>query len=66
MIKDESPAIREYGMGFGEYFKNKPKPKNDKEMKKQMDEFMYWYNHVRKQSDTKKTPDEMYKEIYGE
>lgn len=66
MIKDEIPAIREYKMAFKEYFKDKPKPKNDKEMKKWMEEFIYWYNHVRKQSDTGKTPDEMYKEAYGE
>lgn len=65
MTKDKIPAIREYRMGFKEFFKDKPKPKNDKEMKKLMDEFRYWYNHVRKQSDTGKTPDEMYKEIYG-
>ncbi len=67
MTKDESepPAIREYHMAFEEYFKSKPKPKNDKESKKQLGEFMYWYNNVRKQSDTGKTPSEMYKEIYG-
>ena len=34
-------------------------------IKKQMDEFKHWYNKVRKQSDTGKTPEEMYKEIYG-
>ena len=34
MMKDESPAIREYRMAFDEYFKGKPKPKNDKELKK--------------------------------
>ena len=64
MKKDEiiSPAIREYRMAFEEYFKRKPKPKNDKESKKQLEEFIYWYNNVRKQSDTGKTPEEMYKE----
>ena len=65
MIKGESPAIREYHMALEEYFKDKPKPKNDKESKKMMDEFMYWYNHVRKQSDTGKTLDEMEKGGYG-
>lgn len=65
MTKDEIPAIREYRMGFEEFFKDKHKPKNDKEMRKNMGEFMYWYNYVRKQSDTGKTPDEMYKEAYG-
>ena len=64
MIKD-NPAIREYRAAFEEYFKNKPKPKNDKESKKQMEEFVYWYNNVKKQSDTGKTPNEMYKEVYG-
>jgi hypothetical protein len=66
MEKNNEPAaIREYRMAQEEYFKNKPKPKNDKELKKQMDEFRYWYNNVRKQSDTGKTPAEMYEEIYG-
>ena len=66
MKKDKiaSPAIREYRMAFEEYFKDKPKPKTDREIEKQMEEFVYWYNNVRKQSDTKKTPNEMYKEIY--
>ena len=63
MKKAESPAIREYRIAFEEYFKDKPK--NAKESKKQMEEFVYWYNNVRKQSDTGKTPSEMYKEIYG-
>ena len=63
--KTDIPAIREYKMAFEEFFKYKPKPKNEKESKKQMDEFMYWYNNVRKQSDTGKTPAEMYKEAYG-
>ncbi len=60
-----SPAIRKYRMAFDEYFKSKPKPKNDKESKKQLEEFMHWYNNVRNQSDTGKTPNEMFKEIYG-
>ena len=63
--KNEIPAIREYRMAFEEYFKGKPKPENDKEMKKQMDEFVNWYNNVRKQSDTGKTPEEMYKQEHG-
>lgn len=67
MKKDKigTPAIREYRMAFEEYFKDKPKPKEGKESKKQLDDFVYWYNNVRKQSDTGKTPDEMYKEAYG-
>ena len=64
MKKDKTvnPAIREYWMAFDEYFKGKPK--NDKESKKQMEGFAHGYNNVRKQSDTGKTPSEMYKEAY--
>jgi len=65
MTKNEPAAIREYKMAFEEFFKDIPKPKNKKEIKKQMDEFMHWYNNIRKQSDTGKTPAEMYKELYG-
>jgi len=64
-MENLNPAIREYKLAFEEYFKDKPKPKNEKESKKQMDEFMHWYNNIRKQSDTGKTPNEMYKEAYG-
>jgi hypothetical protein len=35
-----SPAIREYRMAFEEYFKAKPKPKNEKELRIQMDKFV--------------------------
>ena len=67
MKNDKVPvAIREYKMAFEEFFKDKPKPKNDKEMKSQMEEFVYWYNYVRKQSDNGKTPAQMYKELYGD
>jgi len=59
------PAMREFEMAFQEFFKDKPKPKNDEEDKKQMEEFADWYNNTRKQSDTRKTPNEMYQEIYG-
>lgn len=52
-------------MAWNEFFKDKPEPKNDDEDRKQQEEFHNWYNHVRKQSDTGKTPAEMYKEIYG-
>ncbi len=58
-------AIREFEMAWEEYFKDKPKPKTDGEEKKQLKEFNYWYNYVRKQTDTGKTPAEMYKKIYG-
>ena len=59
------PAIREYRMALNEFFNDKPKPKNEKERKKDMAEFVHWYNNVRKQSDTGKTPNEMWKEING-
>ena len=57
--------MKEFDMAWDEFFKDKPKPKNDEEDRKQQEEFYYWYNYVRKQSDTRKTPAEMYKEIYG-
>jgi hypothetical protein len=63
--KKQSDAMKEFDLAWNEYFKNKPKPKNDEEEKREQEEFHYWYNHVRKQSDTGKTPAEMYKEIYG-
>jgi len=65
MKDSQRPGMRELNMAWGEYFKNKPKPKNDDEEKKQLEEFHHWYNNVRKQSDTGKTPAEMFKEIYG-
>lgn len=60
-----SQGMKEFEMAWKEYFSNKPKPKNEKEEKKEMEEFMDWYNNIRKQSDTGKTPSEMYEEIYG-
>jgi len=63
--KELPPAIRESRMAQEEFFKNRPKPKTEKEFTKQLEEFVYWYNNVRKQSDTGKTPAKMYKEIYG-
>src|SRR3989344_6217263 len=56
---------KEFELAWQEFFKNKPKPKNDEEERKEQEEFHHWYNYVRKQSDTGKTPAEMYKEIYG-
>jgi len=65
--KDCPPAVqREFNMAKEEYFKDKPEPKDESERHKEIEKFIYWYNHERKQSDTGKTPDEMYKEIYGE
>ena len=65
-MKKESQAIKEYKQAFDEFFKDKPKPKDEEESKKGLDEFFHWYNNERKQSDTGKTPAEMYKEIYRE
>lgn len=64
-LTEQRPAIREFNMAWEEFFGGKLKPKNDEEEKKQLEEFNHWYNNVRKQSDTGKTPAEMYKEIYG-
>ncbi len=61
-----SKGMEEFDLAWKEYFKGKPRPKNDKQKKKQIEEFTHWYNYERKQSDTGKTPAEMYKEIYGE
>lgn len=59
------PAIKEHEMAWQEFFKNKPRPKNDEEERKEQEEFHHWYNCIRKQGDTGKTPAEMYKEVYG-
>ena len=64
--KEGFRSIKEFDMAWEEFFKNKPEPKNEEEDKNQQEGFYYWYNYVRKQSDTGKTPAEMYKEIYGE
>ena len=64
--KEGMRSIEEFETAWQEFFKDKPEPKNDNEDKKQQEEFYHWYNYVRKQSDTGKTPAEMYKEIYGE
>jgi hypothetical protein len=46
--------LKEFEMAWQEYFKDKPKPKNDEEERKEQEEFHHWYNYVRKQSDTGK------------
>jgi len=63
--KELPPAMREFENAFQEFFNKKPRPKNEEEEKKQSEELAYWYNNIRKQSDTGKTPAEMYKKIYG-
>jgi len=64
-INNAIKSMSEFEMAWQEFFKNKPRPKNDEEERKEQEEFYHWYNYVRKQSDTGKTPVEMYKEIYG-
>lgn len=64
-IENAKKSMQEFEMAWQEFFKDKPRPKNDEEEKKELEEFHHWYNHIRKQSDTGKTPAEMYKEIYG-
>ena len=58
-------ATKEFELAWQEFFKDKPEPTNDEEEKKEQEEFHHWYNYVRKQNDTGKTPAEMYKEVYG-
>ena len=65
-MKEESRAVKEYRQAFDEFFKDKPEPKDEEQNKKMLEEFFHWYNNIRKQSDTGKTPAEMYKKIYGE
>lgn len=57
--------MNEFDLAWKEFFKDKSEPQNDEEDRKQQEEFYHWYNYVRKQSDTGKTPAEMYKEVYG-
>ena len=64
-IANAIKGMGEFEMAWQEYFKDKPEPKNDEEERKEQEEFHQGYNHVREQSDTGKTPAEMYKEIYG-
>lgn len=64
--KEAERAFQESDLAWEEFFKDKPKPKSEEEDRKQQEEYYYWYNFVRKQSDTGKTPAEMYKEVYGE
>ena len=65
-MKEENQAAKEYRQAFDEFFKDKPSPKDEEETKKMLQEFFHWYNNVRKQSDTGKSPAQMYKVIYGE
>jgi len=51
--------VQEFDSAWEEFFKDKPKPRSDAEDRRQLEEFHHWYNTVRKQSDTGKTPVEM-------
>jgi Zn ribbon nucleic-acid-binding protein len=51
--------VEEFELAWEEFFRDKPAPRNDDEDIKQQKEFSYWYNCVRKQSDTNLTPKEM-------
>lgn len=63
--KEGLRSIEEFDKAWIEFFKDKPEPNNDEEDRKQQEDFYHWYNYVRKQSDTGKTPSEMYKDSYG-
>jgi len=65
-MNEEKVAQKEFDLAWEEYFKDKSYPENGEEEKKELEEFYHWYNYVRKQPDTGKTPAEMYKEVYEE
>ncbi|MFH1835831.1 MAG: hypothetical protein ABH851_06555 [Methanobacteriota archaeon] len=52
-------SMREFDLAWREFFKDRPKPRTEEENLKQQREFAHWYNNVRKQSDTGKSPAEM-------
>lgn len=52
-------SMKEFDLAWKEFYKGKPKPKTDEEDRKLDVEFHEWYNNIRKQSDTGKTPAEM-------
>ena|SRR3989344_2330625 len=64
--KEANRSMKEFDLAWAEFFKDKPNPKDDEEDKNQQQEFYQWYNYIRKQSDTGKTPAEMYQDSYGE
>lgn len=55
---DLQKAMKEF---FGEDLKFMSR----EDLNARMDDFVYWYNNIRKQPDTGKTPAEMSKEFYG-
>ena len=52
-------SVKEFDLAWKEFCRGKPEPKTDEEDVKQEMEFADWYNNIRKQSDTGKTPAEM-------
>ena len=58
-LKKAKNSLGEFELAWKEFFKDKLNPKTDEEERKEQEEFHYWYNNVRKQSDTGKTPVEM-------
>jgi hypothetical protein len=63
---DQNKAISEFNAGWKEFFSDKTQPENSNERQKQLEEFRLWYNTVRKQSDTQKTPQHMWDDQHGE
>lgn len=59
LIEEEKNGVMEFDLAWNEFFKDKPKPKNDEDDREQHEEFCHWYNNVRKQTDTGMTPVEM-------
>jgi predicted Zn-dependent protease len=66
--KEAKRVMNEHELAWNEFFKDKPQPKNDEEEQKEAIDFAFWYNNVRLQSDTGKTPAEMGERFleYGE
>lgn len=56
---DDEQAIKELTDALTEFMEGKPAPESNEEFMEQHQKFIKWYNNVRKQSDTGKTPKEM-------
>jgi len=59
IVAEGRRSIEEFDKAWEEFFGGKTRPRNDEEDERQQQEFAHWYNNVRKQSDTGKTPAEM-------
>ena len=64
LLVDDSASILKFVKTVLEEKQEQPQNSDDDEEKEQLQEFHKWYNFVRKQEDTGKTPAEMYKEVY--